>query len=102
MQAAEQIRWRKGLRPLTGSLQSTKARLRTLEGHAQGLKALVVLADGRLASGSRDKSIRIWESRDRRSVGFAQFMGTPASLRLLSCPMHPYWRPAMRAAASTS
>lgn len=59
-QATEQIRAKRGLRPLTGSLQSTDALLRTLEGHSNGVRALEVLPDGRLASGSYDGTIKLW------------------------------------------
>jgi WD40 repeat protein len=48
------------LLPLTPSLQSIEALLRTLEGHAGRVSALAVLADGRLASGSDDNTIKLW------------------------------------------
>ena len=33
----------------------------TLEGHSDSLEALLVLADGRLASASSDKTLKVWE-----------------------------------------
>ena len=35
--------------------------MRTLEGHADGVVALVALPNGQLASGSSDHSIKIWD-----------------------------------------
>jgi WD40 repeat protein len=49
-----------GARPLTSSILGQKALLRTLIGHTGPVYALAVLGDGRLASSSEDKSIRIW------------------------------------------
>jgi WD40 repeat protein len=40
--------------PLTGTASST------LQGHSHGVHALAVLPDGRLASASYDKTIRVW------------------------------------------
>jgi len=58
--AADELRRTGGLLPLTASLQSADAVLRTLEGQAQ-ISALAVLANGRLASGSREGTvIRVW------------------------------------------
>jgi WD40 repeat protein len=59
-QAAEKISRNAGLRPLTDSLRSVEALLRTLEGHTEPVTAFTVLADGRLASGSDDQTIRLW------------------------------------------
>jgi len=59
-QASEQLVRNAGLRPLTDSLRSIEALLRTLEGHTDSVVALAVLADGRLASGSRDHTIKLW------------------------------------------
>ncbi len=59
-QAAEELRRTSGVVPLTPSLRSSEAVLRTLEGQAQ-VSALAVLADGRLASGSREHgAIKLW------------------------------------------
>ncbi|MFK4448987.1 WD40 repeat protein [Caballeronia udeis] len=59
-QAAGQLARITGLRPLTDSLRSTEALVRTLAGHTGSVSALAVLADGRLASGSSDRTIRLW------------------------------------------
>ncbi|MGF6408361.1 WD40 repeat domain-containing protein [Paraburkholderia sp. MM5482-R1] len=58
--AAGQIASNAGWRPLTGSLRSAEALIRTLEGHTRWVSALAVLADGRLASGSGDHTIGLW------------------------------------------
>jgi len=57
-----------GPRPLTASLQASEALLHTLEGHGRGMfglaggvYALAVLPDGRLASGSDDRTIKLWD-----------------------------------------
>ncbi|AUT66447.1 DUF4062 domain-containing protein [Paraburkholderia terrae] len=59
-QAAQQFARNVRLRPLTDSLRSVEALLRTLEGHTGPISALTVLADGRLASGSEDATIKLW------------------------------------------
>ncbi|MDN7176989.1 hypothetical protein M0D69_02930 [Caballeronia sp. SEWSISQ10-4 2] len=58
--ATEHLRRNAGLVPLTDSLRSTEALHRTLEGHTDTVSALAVLAHGRLASGSWDGTIRVW------------------------------------------
>jgi WD40 repeat protein len=45
----------------TGSLTPPGAETARLEGHASGVDALCQLADGRLASGSGDHTIRLWD-----------------------------------------
>ena len=45
----------------TGSLTPPGAETARLEGHSRSLTALCQLADGRLASGSYDKTIRLWD-----------------------------------------
>ncbi|WP_233849334.1 DUF4062 domain-containing protein [Paraburkholderia sp. HD33-4] len=59
-QAAEYLARNAGLRPLTDSLRSAESLHRTLEGHTGPVSALAVLADGRLASGAWDHTIRLW------------------------------------------
>jgi WD40 repeat protein len=58
----------------------------TLEGHALWVNAPAGLADGRLASGSYDKSLRICESRDHRSAGLVQFIGEAGITALAIVP----------------
>jgi WD40 repeat protein len=48
------------LLPLSTSLQSPQALLRTIEGHTITVAAIAVLPDGRLASGSWDGRIKLW------------------------------------------
>ncbi|TCG04926.1 hypothetical protein BZM27_37515, partial [Paraburkholderia steynii] len=59
-QAAGQLARNAGWRPLTDSLRSAEALLRTLEGHPREVSSLAVLADGRLASGSDDRTVKLW------------------------------------------
>lgn len=60
VQAMAQLTSNGGLRPLADSLSSAEALQRTLEGHTGPVYALAVLAEGRLASGSEDNTIRLW------------------------------------------
>lgn len=59
-QAAKQLARNAGLRPLSNSLRSAEAFHRMLEGHSDEVRALALLTDGRLASGSEDSTIRLW------------------------------------------
>jgi WD40 repeat protein len=43
------------------ALQACEALLRKLSGHGTTLNALAVLPDGRLASGSSDRTIKLWD-----------------------------------------
>jgi WD40 repeat protein len=40
--------------------------LAILEGHTRAVSALAVLGDGRLASGSRDGTIKLWNPQTQR------------------------------------
>ncbi len=60
-QAIAQLQKVGGPRPLTASLLASEALLRTLTGHGYMVNALAVLPDGRLASGSFDTTIKLWD-----------------------------------------
>jgi WD40 repeat protein len=60
-QAIAQLQKAGGPRPLTASLLGSEALLRTLSGHGGMVTALAVLPDGRLASGSDDRTIKLWD-----------------------------------------
>jgi WD40 repeat protein len=60
-QASTQLQKAGGLRPLTASLLASEALFRTFTGHGSGVIALAVLPDGRLASGSFDATIKLWD-----------------------------------------
>lgn len=48
--------------------------LRTLTGHTEGVLRLLVLSDGSLASGGRDREIRIWNAKYDGQVGLLKTM----------------------------
>ena len=50
-----------GASPLAASLQESEALLGALVGHQGSINALALLPDGRLASGSDDRSIKLWD-----------------------------------------
>jgi WD40 repeat protein len=60
-QAITQLQKAGASQPLTASLLASEALLHPLSIRVSTLNALVVLADGRLASGSDDHTIKIWD-----------------------------------------
>jgi hypothetical protein len=51
--------------PRTASLGLSSALLATLRGHEGEVRALAVMADGRLVSGGADGTVRVWDSAGR-------------------------------------
>ncbi len=49
---------------------------KTLQGHSDGVSALTMLGDGRLASGSYDKSIKLWDVQTGQCVQTLQEQGS--------------------------
>ena len=60
-QAITQLQKAGGAPPLAAGLLESEALLRTLLGHQSGINALAVLPDKRLASGSVDRTIQLWD-----------------------------------------
>lgn len=85
-QAAEQALGKGALRPLAASLQSSDALLSNFGGHTDGVMALAALPDGRLVSGSDDKSVRIWDSLGYAPKGSAHFVADAAITALAIAP----------------
>ena len=70
----------------TGTLSVWNAasgvRLHTLEGHSKYTSAMVVLSDGKLATGSYDHTVRVWENAEclYTLTGHTDWVGVLASL----------------------
>ena len=64
--------WRLASASLDTTIQlwnpETGARTGLLDGHTEGVNALVVLPDERLASGSGDRTIRLWEPKTGQEI----------------------------------
>ena len=67
-QAITTLQKKGGAVPLGASLRGSEALLRTLVGHTNVVLALAALPDGSLASGSDDRTIRLW-NLNRGSAG---------------------------------
>ncbi len=108
-QAITQIQKAGGWRPSSASLLASEALLRTLIGHTDRICALAVLPDGRLASGSGDHTIKLWNPASGACV--ATFEGHSSSVNALAVlpdgrlasgsddPTIKLWDPATRRAA---
>jgi hypothetical protein len=59
---AKSLLWLPALVPQRPGLTPPGAETARFEGHAGGVTALVVLPDGRLTSGSYDRTIRVWDT----------------------------------------
>ena len=72
------------LLPLRASLPLSRLLVATLRGHVDGVTALAVLADGRLASGAGDGTVRVWDATGRSApVVLAGHEGRVTALAVL-------------------
>jgi hypothetical protein len=86
-QAIAQLQKAGGSLPLTVSLQAPEALLRTLNGHASAVRALAVLPDGQLASGSSNHTIKLLDPTSANPKSSKpQFIADAAILTLAFLP----------------
>jgi WD40 repeat protein len=89
-QAITQLQKAGAPQPLTASLLASEALLHTISIRACLLNALAVLPDGRLASGSRDKTIKLWDPTTANPKSSQpQFIADAAILTLAFLPAPP-------------